>query len=179
MSRLDELVEKFEKHIATPWQKNLSGAEKLVMIVYPKEDELRMRVGVEAFRQASESGGHPWFLIDLTDAFPSWLGEQEYREEYFRFPEDIEIKLEDFTDYCAEQLRAELNALGADQNSVIAILGGGSLFGLTRLHKVIEKVHDAIRGRLVVLFPGSYEQNNYRLLDGREGWTYLATPIVC
>ena len=33
------------------------------------------------------------------------------------------------------------------------------------------------RGRLVVFFPGQYEQNNYRLLDARDGWNYMAVPI--
>jgi hypothetical protein len=35
-----------------------------------------------------------------------------------------------------------------------------------------------IRGRLVVFFPGEYEDNNYRLLDARDGWNYLAVPIT-
>jgi hypothetical protein len=34
-----------------------------------------------------------------------------------------------------------------------------------------------VRGRLVGFFPGQYEQNNYRLLDARDGWNYLAVPI--
>ena len=33
-------------------------------------------------------------------------------------------------------------------------------------------------GRLLVFFPGSYENNNYRLLDGYDGWNYLAVPIT-
>jgi len=35
-----------------------------------------------------------------------------------------------------------------------------------------------VHGRLVVFFPGSFEDNNYRLLDGYDGWNYLATPIT-
>jgi len=35
-----------------------------------------------------------------------------------------------------------------------------------------------IRGRLLVFFPGVYEQDNYRLLDARDGWNYLAIPIT-
>ena len=33
-------------------------------------------------------------------------------------------------------------------------------------------------GRLLVFFPGEVEGNNYRLLDARDGWNYLATPIT-
>jgi hypothetical protein len=29
-----------------------------------------------------------------------------------------------------------------------------------------------------VFFPGVYENNNYRLLDARDGWNYLAVPIT-
>ena len=35
-----------------------------------------------------------------------------------------------------------------------------------------------VTGRLVVFFPGEYEQNNYRLLDARDGWSYMAVPIT-
>jgi len=28
-----------------------------------------------------------------------------------------------------------------------------------------------------VFFPGQLEQNNYRLLDARDGWNYMAVPI--
>jgi hypothetical protein len=33
-------------------------------------------------------------------------------------------------------------------------------------------------GRLLVFFPGSRDGNVYKLLDAREGWNYLATPIT-
>ena len=34
-----------------------------------------------------------------------------------------------------------------------------------------------VRGRLLVFFPGEHERGNYRLLDARDGWNYLAVPI--
>jgi hypothetical protein len=43
---------------------------------------------------------------------------------------------------------------------------------------VLKEVVKDIRGRLVVFFPGEYEDNNYRLLDARDGWNYLAVPIT-
>jgi hypothetical protein len=42
----------------------------------------------------------------------------------------------------------------------------------------LQKIESHIRGRLVVFFPGVYDQNAYRLLDARDGWNYLATPIT-
>lgn len=42
----------------------------------------------------------------------------------------------------------------------------------------MERVEDAIRGRLLVFFPGEYQENHYRLLDARDGWNYHAVPIT-
>ena len=39
-------------------------------------------------------------------------------------------------------------------------------------------VEGDVRGRIVVFFPGEYEDGNYRLLDVRDGWSYLAVPIT-
>jgi len=30
----------------------------------------------------------------------------------------------------------------------------------------------------LVFFPGERDGSNYRLLDARDGWNYLATPIA-
>ena len=30
----------------------------------------------------------------------------------------------------------------------------------------------------MLFFPGEFENNNYRLLDARDGWNYLAVPIT-
>jgi hypothetical protein len=42
----------------------------------------------------------------------------------------------------------------------------------------MNEIERDIRGRVVVFFPGEYENNNYRLLDARDGWNYLAVPIT-
>jgi hypothetical protein len=57
------------------------------------------------------------------------------------------------------------------------LTGVASLFGLTRVSTLITRVADAIPGRMVVTFPGSYQSGIYRLLDARDGWNYLAVPI--
>jgi hypothetical protein len=43
---------------------------------------------------------------------------------------------------------------------------------------VLEDVNSAIRGRLLVFFPGRHDGSNYRLLDARDGWNYLAAGIT-
>ena len=61
---------------------------------------------------------------------------------------------------------------------VVGIQGVGSLFGFLKVKDVVDKFAPKIAGRLLVFFPGSYENNNYRLLDGYDGWNYLAVPIT-
>ena len=58
------------------------------------------------------------------------------------------------------------------------MLGVATLFGLTRVSTAIEKVAPVIKGRMLVFFPGQHENGNYRLLDARDGWNYLAIPIT-
>jgi hypothetical protein len=68
-----------------------------------------------------------------------------------------------------------------DPNGVVGLLGAGALFGLGEAVKVsalLNAVNDAIPGRLLVFFPGEVEGSSYRLLDARDGWNYLATPIT-
>ena len=59
-----------------------------------------------------------------------------------------------------------------------ALAGVGSLFGLLKVKGVVDRLAPIVPGRLVVFFPGSYEENNYRLLDAYDGWGYLAVPIT-
>ena len=61
---------------------------------------------------------------------------------------------------------------------MVALKGVGSLFGLLKVKEVVDKFAPLLRGRLLVFFPGSYENTNYRLLDGYDGWNYLAGPIT-
>jgi hypothetical protein len=75
-------------------------------------------------------------------------------------------------------LNKELVASEVDENTVVAVHGVASLFGFTKLSLVLKEVEHNIRGRLVLFFPGEFENNNYRLLDARDGWNYLAVPIT-
>jgi len=83
-----------------------------------------------------------------------------------------------FVQYAADLLRQALTAESADEDTVVAVQGIACLFGFTRVSLMLKEVVKDIRGRLVVFFPGEYEDNNYRLLDARDGWNYLAVPIT-
>ena len=179
MNRIDRLLERYKAHIALPWRQDLAGAEKAIFIVYDKTDERRLRARMGRFDEATRGAGHGWATCDLTDAFAAWMADLDYRESYFEFPQDLDLKLDDdFIEHLAERLRGHLAAAEADENTVFAVFGVASLFGFARVSELMQAVQDDIRGRLVVFFPGDYENSNYRLLDARDGWSYLAVPIT-
>lgn len=177
MNRIELLAKKFEDHISLPWQQNLSAPEKTIFIVYPKNDELRLRAKKDLFRQACAKAAHPWHEVDLDEAFPTWMASQDYAEDYYEFPEDLKQKLEsEFTEYAAEMIRAKMVKLG-DQE-VLGVFGVGSLFGFTHFSAVLKRLEGCIPGRMIAFFPGSHEKNVYHLLDARDGWGYMAYPIT-
>lgn len=179
MSRIDSLIDRYKAHLALPWRQDLAGAERAIFIVYDKTDERRLRIRMARFEEVTRETGHGWVHCDLTDAFATWLANLEYKESYFEFPEDLDLKLDDdFPRHLAERVRAQLALPAADANAVVAVTGVASLFGFIRVSKLMQAVEDDIRGRLVVFFPGEYENSNYRLLDARDGWSYLAVPIT-
>ena len=181
MSKVAKLLNVYREHIAVPWQPGLAGIQRVIFAVYDPHDELRMRANLVEFEIATKAAGHSWQLIDITDAFPTWMAGQRYRESYFENPEDLDGyisgQVAGFNQDLEQALRKKI-AEGADANTVTALLGVGSLFGLTRVSHVVEKIADAIPGRLLVFFPGEYANNNYRLLDARDGWNYMAVPLV-
>jgi hypothetical protein len=149
------------------------------MVVYEKELERTLRARKVLFETATLEVGHTWHEIDLASVFPSWIAGDEYRDAYFQEPNDLSLKLEsEFPDYVAAELRRALTAPDVTENTVVAVLGVATLFGLARFSEVVRKVDRDIRGRVLVFFPGQYEHNNYRLLDARDGWNYLAIPIT-
>jgi hypothetical protein len=88
------------------------------------------------------------------------------------------MSLPDFRDHAAAKLRAVLEDATVDNGTIVAVHGIGKLFGFIKVSELMHVVESSIRGRLLVFFPGEYENNNYRLLDARDGWNYLAVPIT-
>ena len=179
MGRIDRLAERYRSHVALPWQKDLAGAERAMFVVYDKADERRLRARKDLFAMATDEAGHAWLECDLTRVFARWMAATEYRDSYFESPEDLELKLEDdFLEHVAGRVREVLKSSEADENSVVGIYGIASLFGFVRVSELMKRIERDIRGRVAVFFPGEYEDSNYRLLDARDGWNYLAVPIT-
>ena len=177
MGKIEDLAAVYERHVSVPWQRSVAGAQRVMLVVYEKELERTLRARIGEFEQATQRSGHDWTLVDCTRWFAEWMAADEYRESWFEDPDLLGMKLEgEFREHVAGRLRAELEAV--DENSVVAMLGVASLYGFLRVSEVIRTVEQSIRGRLVVFFPGTKNESNYRLLDARDGWNYLAQGIT-
>lgn len=179
MGRIDDLAIRYRNHIAAPWQRNLAGDQKTIFVVYPKADERRLRARVALFKLHTTEAGHGWREVDLTNAFADWMCRLDYRESFFERPSRLAMLLrERFVPFAAQRIKDAVANDEIGEDSVVAVVGAGCLYGFAHLSHVISAVKNDIRGRLLVFFPGEYESNNYRLLDARDGWNYLAVPII-
>lgn len=182
-SRVARLAGAYRQHLSVPWQAGLAAIQRVIFAVYDKADELRLRANVGEFELATQQAGKRWLLLDVTDAFPQWMAAQEYRDAYFEAPEDLagypSGELTEFVASLTEDLKARI-ASEACSETVVALLGVGTLFGLARVSSVVEGIKESVQGRLLVFFPGEYHPENhaYRLLDARDGWNYLAVPLL-
>lgn len=182
-SKVTKLVSAYRQHLTVPWQAGLAAIQRVIFAVYDKADELRFRANLEEFALVTQQADKQWLLLDVTHAFPEWMAAQEYRDAYFESPEDLAGyqtgELTEFVTDLNTKLKARITA-DAGPDTVVALLGVGTLFGLARVSSVVEGIKEAVQGRLLVFFPGEYypENHSYRLLDARDGWNYLAVPLL-
>ena len=180
MNRLDLLRMNYLRVCGMPWDESVSGAQRVWIAVYDKQDERKLRSRLGLFEEGTRHAGHGWYSIDLTDAFPEWLcGEENsaYAAGYFDAPDLLdEAVLSNFKQTVIDSVGRALDSLPAD--AVLALYGIASLFGFARVSEILPQVELSIRGRLLIFFPGVYEQDNYRMLDAQDGWNYHAIPIT-
>ena len=178
MDRVALLLDAYHDRVDRPWRRDLSGPERVWIAVHPPEIERRVRVRIDQFGVITRDAGKRWRHVDLTPAFAEWLGAHERRERYFMRPDLIGPAYEAFADRVAETVRAALRADDVNEYTVVALSGVGSLYPMLHVSELVGRVAPDIRGRLLVFFPGTLEHGNYRLLDARDGWNYLAIPIT-
>lgn len=178
MSKVKRLVQSYGRFVATPWRDDAAAAQRVVFCVYNEAEERVLRAKIEEFELATKAANHGWHLFDLTDTFARWLAPQRYAAKYFENPELLANLFPKYLAYLTEQFAAFVQAQSVSENDVVAIHGVGSLFGLLKVKDVVDQFAPSVKGRLLVFFPGSFENNNYRLLDGYDGWNYLAVPIT-
>ena len=178
MSRTNRLIKSYSKYIAVPWRDDAAAAQRVIFCVYNETEELRLRAKVDEFEIATREVGHHWEIFDLTDTFASWLAAQRYAKSYFQKPNLLSTLLPKYLSYIETEFNAFLQKKEVTEDFVVALQGVGSLFGFLKVKEVVDKLAPQVKGRLLVFFPGSYENNNYRLLDGYDGWNYLAVTIT-
>jgi BREX protein BrxB len=179
MSQVNNLIGNYRRHVGIPWQTNLAGRQRVWFAVYPPPEERRVRAQIKEFEIATLEAKHRWKLVDITDVPARWLAEHEYREAYFEEPSAFSMVAQDLKAHVVSVLREACHDGEVDKDTVVAVLGVGSLFGFIHLSGVIIDLEDAIRGRLLVFFPGEYERSVYRFMDARDGFNYMAVPITC
>jgi hypothetical protein len=177
MGKIEELAAAYGHHVSAPWQKTVSGAQRVMLVVYEKELERTLRARLGLFEQETLKAGHSWETVDCTDWFAQWMSRDDYRDSYFEEPELVGMKLEgEFKPHVAKLLSERLKH--ADENTVVAVLGVASMYGFLRISELVRDIEHSVRGRLLVFFPGTKSESNYRLLDARDGWNYLANGIT-
>jgi hypothetical protein len=182
VTRIDLLKKNFQRLCEYSWDRNLAGAQRIWLAVYDKEDERRLRLRLPLFDEAAVHAGRKWTQIDLTNAFAEWMcgpSNASYAESYFESPELLDdAVLAGLKRTVVSNIRSVLAALPDPDNTVTALYGVASLFGFLKISEFLPMIEENVTGRLLVFFPGTCEQNNYRLLDARDGWNYHAVPIT-
>ena len=178
-SKIDQLLSAFELVVNEPWTQSLSGQERIWFLVYDPSEQRKIDLRLEDFETATMKACKRWVLISLKNCFPSWMANHEYKEEYFNDPETLVDQLEvEFKQYAIQFLTTEIENKCVDANTLIVIKDISSLFGFNRISDVLNGCTTAFKGRVLIFFPGEFDKNHYRLLDARDGWSYLARPII-
>lgn len=177
MSKIDQLIAKFERIINEPWPSGLSGQEKVWFLIFDPIDLKKVHFKLSEFEMATKNANREWLLISLNDYFTNWLSNNEYKEAFFEEPEYISDALQgEFREYIILEIdkRLERNS----ENTLIVLKDASAIFGFIKLSEIVQDISKKIKGRLMVLFPGEFTNSQYRLMDARDGWDYLARPIM-
>ena len=177
MSKMKRLADHYETHIGIPWR-DAAAAQRVIFCVYHESDELKLRAKIGEFELATQRKSHRWLHFDITDTFPEWLSKQKYATSYYQNPPLLSSLMPKYGEYLCQCIVEFVEKNEADDNTVVALSGVASLFGLVKVKDVVEKVATKVAGRLLVFFPGRYEHNDFRLLDGYDGWDYHAFVIT-
>lgn len=178
MSRVSGLIDAYRAELSLTWNDNLSGGERVWMLVYPPELERSIRHAMPSLELVTTQAGRGWVVVDVTNDFGQWLASHKYAESFFEEPRDLtQAILDQFERRLVERIRSELDE--APDGSVVALVGIGSIFPFLRASSVITSIDSAVKGRLLVLFPGLHdpETHLFRLLDARDGFNYRARVI--
>jgi len=178
MSKIKSLLANYKQYIAVPWRDDAAPAQRVIFCVYSETEERVLRVQIDEFEIATKGTDHKWLRFDLTDTFAIWLSSLKYAENYFKQPEKLEDVFPEYLNWLKNQFNNFINKRNINSDYVVALSGVGSMFGMLKIKDVVDAFAPMVPGKLLVFFPGSLENGNYRLLDSFDGWNYLAIPIT-
>ena len=178
MSKIDQLVKTFQNIIYEPWPRGLSGQEKVWFLIYDPTDLRKLEFKLGEFEIATRNAQKSWHSISLKGKFTSWLASHDYKESFFEEPTFLSDALEDdFKETIVNALKTEVSA-NNNENTLVVLKDVSAIFGFIKLSELVNAISKEVNGRLLVLFPGEFTNNQYRLMDARDGWDYLARPIM-
>ena len=178
-NNIDGLIQAYEKVVSGKWQETLSAQERIWFLVYDPDSQRKVDFRLIDFENTTKKAGKKWVRISFKDCFPDWMASHEYREEYFSDPESLIDQLEfDFKAFAIENTIQKIRNHQIDNETVVAFTDVASLLGFARLSDILNSIAGEVKGRLLVFFPGEFEKNQFRLLNARDGWSYLDRKSV-
>lgn len=179
MSSITNLIDAYRRELSLTWHDDISGAEKIWMLLYSPNLERQVRSATPRFAAATKEAGRSWGEIDISDEFGKWVASHKHSKKFLsgKIPFSSAI-VGEFERVLTELISAQVN--GYPEGSVVAIVGIGSLFPYVRAHNIIGKIESGIGNRrILIFFPGSHDSAHhvFRLLNARDGFDYRAVVI--
>lgn len=181
MSQLDQLVANYRRHIQLSHSPGLPTAQRVWFAVYSPEDERRLQARLGEFDICTREAGYLWQPIDLRGQLAAWFLSVDAGElpEWFKYPDDIVTYARTgFQDQLLSFIRAEMDKTSDPRRTVFALTGLMELFDFRHVSEILGELEKSFQGFLLVFFPGEREEHSYRFLGARDGWNYLAVPIL-
>lgn len=178
LNYVDRLVEALRQQLRQPWRPGMSGGERVWFLVIEPERLRSVLARKDAFELATKEAGRRWEEIDISDEFGVWMAQQRYAERYFQRPRLAKTISGDFAEHLASRLKDEIANRGVDHQTVLALTGVEAIYGINKLSEITRLIEDHLPGNLLVFFPGEFQEGQYRFFDARDGWNYLAVPVL-
>jgi hypothetical protein len=175
MYNLEDILTAYRRQVQLRWALDVSAGERVWLLWYDKALDRKVRMHAPELEQITNAANHGWRTLDLANSFGRWIAQHSYFDALLTDPAELASLAPEFERHLTDMVMAELDAASA--NDVVAIFSAASLFGIARVSRLIEQVAPAIKGRLLVTFPGRHASGVYRLLDARDGWNYRAIAI--
>ena len=158
-------------------------SQRVWFVVYPPEDERRLAPRLPEFELATKDVGVEWLRVDLAGTFAEWVDtfDEDEKETCLGDPELVETYADPgYLDFLRQRLTDAVSQVLEDQadRTVFALTGLMELYDFVHVSNLIETLDKKFPGVLLVFFPGEREDNTYRFLGARDGWDYLAVPIL-